>query len=73
MDDKNTMIGSMAVMDFPSEKELHEWIDQEPYVKGKVWKSIEIIRCNVKKPWHFNRPKSFFSSHEVACKITEIV
>lgn len=60
LDDSNKMIGSMAVMDFPSEKELQKWLDQEPYVTGGVWKSIEVIKCDVKKPWKFNRPQSFF-------------
>ncbi len=60
LDDDNTMIGSMAVMDFPSEKELQAWLNREPYVTGKVWKSVEVIKCNVKTPWQFNRPQSFF-------------
>ncbi len=64
LDDNQNMIGSVAIMDFSSEKELHKWLDQEPYVTGKVWKSIEIIRCNVKTPWQFNRPKSFFELRE---------
>jgi len=62
LDDNNNMIGSMAVMDFPSEKELQEWLDREPYVTGEVWKTIEVFKCNVKKPWKFNRPQSFFES-----------
>lgn len=60
LDDNNKMIGSMAVMDFPSEKELQEWLDREPYVTGKVWRSVEVIKCNVKTPWQFNRPQKFF-------------
>ena len=62
LDDKGTMIGSMAVMDFPSEKELQEWFKYEPYITGKVWKTIEVFKCSVKKPWKFNRPQSFFES-----------
>ena len=62
LDNNDTMIGSMAVMNFPSEKGLHEWLEKEPYVTGGVWKSIEIIKCNVKTPWQFNRPRSFFKS-----------
>lgn len=30
--DDGTMKGSMYVVDFPSEKELQEWLNQEPYV-----------------------------------------
>ena len=54
------MIGSMLLMDFPSRKELDEWLDKEPYIIGKVWKSIEILKCNVRDPWQFNRHKEFF-------------
>jgi hypothetical protein len=62
LDDDERMIGSMAIMDFPSEKELHAWLQREPYVVGDVWREIEIFKCNVKKPWKFNRPKEFFDS-----------
>src|ERR1700759_374018 len=55
LDDDGEMIGSMAVMNFPSEKELNEWLGTEPYITGKVWKSVEVIKCNVKRPWKFNR------------------
>jgi len=61
LDDKGKMIGSMAVMDFSTEKELKAWLKREPYVVGKVWKKIEVYKCNVKNPWKFNRPKAFFN------------
>lgn len=64
LDDDGNMIGSMAVMDFPSRKELQDWLDSEPYATGGVWKSIEVIKCDVKMPWKFNRPRSFFESRE---------
>jgi uncharacterized protein YciI len=60
LDDQGRMIGSMAVVDFPSETELHQWLEREPYVTGDVWRTIEINRCNVKNPWKFNRPREFF-------------
>jgi len=60
LDENGEMVGSMAVMDFPSEKELQEWLKREPYVTGKVWKKLEIYKCNVKYPWKFNHPQSFF-------------
>lgn len=68
LDDKEIMIGSMAVMDFPSEKELKEYLKKEPYVIGKVWKKIEIYKCNVKNPWKFNRSQSFFELREKLSK-----
>ena len=64
LDDNNKMIGSMAIMDFYSRKELDEWLKQEPYVVGNVWKTVEVSKCNVKRPWKFNRPRSFFESRE---------
>lgn len=60
--DDGTMKGSMLMMDFPSEKELNEWLDIEPYVIGKVWEKIEIHKCKTRDPWQFNRPKEFFES-----------
>lgn len=62
LDNKEKMIGSMAVLDFPSEKELQDYLKGEPYVLGKVWKTIEVYKCDVKRPWKFNRPQSFFES-----------
>jgi uncharacterized protein YciI len=64
LDDEGKMIGSMAVMDFPSEKELREWLEKEPYVIGNVWKTVEVMRCNVKNPWKFNRPREFFEERK---------
>ncbi|MEK7597365.1 MAG: YciI family protein [Patescibacteria group bacterium] len=60
LDDDEKMIGSMAMLDFPSEKELQEYLKREPYITGKVWKTVEVSKCNVKRPWKFNRPQSFF-------------
>jgi len=62
LDDDGKMIGSMTVLDFHSEKELQKYLKREPYVVGKVWKTVEVYKCNVKKPWKFNRTQSFFES-----------
>lgn len=60
LDDNGNMKGSMLMMDFPSEKELKEWLEKEPYVTGKVWQTITIHKCNTRDPWQFNKPKEFF-------------
>jgi len=60
LNDEGKMIGSMAVLDFPSKKELQDYLKREPYVTGKVWQTVEISKCNIKRPWKFNRPQSFF-------------
>ncbi len=64
LNDNNEMIGSMLLMDFTSEQALHDWLDNEPYVTGKVWESVEISKCNVRDPWQFSRPQSFFESRK---------
>ena len=56
------MKGSMLMMDFPSEKELQDWLDVEPYVTGKVWQTVEIHKCKTRDPWQFNRLKEFFET-----------
>ncbi len=48
LDDDEKMIGSMIVCDYPSREELHEqWLKQEAYVTGNVWKTIKIHRAKV--------------------------
>jgi|SRR5882672_9159145 len=64
LDGSDRMIGSMAIMDFASEKTLQEWLNREPYINGKVWETVEIYKCSVKNPWKFNRPKSFFTKRK---------
>lgn len=47
LDDKGQMRGSAIVVDFPSRKELDDWLKIEPYVTGKVWEKIEITPCKL--------------------------
>lgn len=42
LNDKGDMIGSALIVDFPSEKEVHDWIHNDPYTKGGVWKQVEV-------------------------------
>jgi len=42
LDDEGRMVGSMLVLDFPSRAELDEWLQDEPYYRGKVWDKITI-------------------------------
>jgi len=59
-DKDGNMNGSMIMVDFPSRKELDEWLKNEPYAVGGVWKKIEIYLCSTRDPWQFNRPKEWF-------------
>lgn len=47
LDDDGKMIGSLLVMEFPSRKELDEYLANEPYVVERVWERIEVERMNV--------------------------
>ncbi len=47
LNDNGDTIGSMRVMDFPSRRELDEWLDYEPYVINGVWKEIDIKPCKM--------------------------
>lgn len=62
LNDDSTMKGSLYIVDFPSEKELQDWLDKEPYVVGNVWQEITVHKSNTRDPWQFNKQKSFFTS-----------
>lgn len=47
LDDNGQMCGSVGIFEFPSRKELDEYLAKEPYVTAKVWEKIEIIPCKV--------------------------
>jgi len=43
LDDEGNMIGSVMIVDYPSKEVLEkEWLDNEPYVTGDVWRKIDI-------------------------------
>jgi len=58
--DDGSMKGSMYVVSFSSEAELHGWLDKEPYVQNGVWKDITIHKSNTRDPWQFNRSEEWF-------------
>jgi len=47
LNDDRKAIGSMIICEFPSRKELEQWLKEEPYVTGNVWKTIDIKRAQV--------------------------
>ena len=42
LDESGTMIGSAAIVDFPSRADLDAWLERDPYVTQGVWQKIEI-------------------------------
>ena len=47
LDDAGSMIGSMIIYDASSRSELEQWLSKDPYVTGKVWKTMTIHRAQV--------------------------
>lgn len=47
LDEKENMIGSIMVCEFPSRQDLDDWLKVEPYVVGNVWQDIDIQPCKV--------------------------
>ena len=48
LDDDSNMVGSIVIADYPSKEILlTEWLNNEPYVIGNVWKEIDIKPCKV--------------------------
>jgi len=48
LNEKERMAGSIIICEFHSEDRLRkEWLDQEPYILGDVWKTVEIKRAQV--------------------------
>lgn len=35
------------VVNFPSRKDVDEWLAREPYMTAKVWEHVEIIPCKI--------------------------
>lgn len=47
LDGEGDMRGSVMIVDFDNEEDLKNWLDNEAYVKGNVWKDVDIIPCQV--------------------------
>lgn len=47
LDDSGKMVGSVLICDFEDRAELDKWLEIEPYVKGDVWRKIEVKSCKV--------------------------
>lgn len=47
LNEDGQMIGSVMILNYPSRKELDDWLRIEPYVINNVWEKIEITPCKV--------------------------
>ena len=42
LDKEGKMMGSVMIVQFENEEGLKQWLDNDPYVTGNVWKQIEV-------------------------------
>ena len=47
IDEGGAMRGSVLIMDFETREEFDRYLENEPYVIGKVWREIEVKPCRV--------------------------
>ena len=43
LNDDEQMCGSVMVSEFESREALDEWLKNDPYITGDVWKDIEVL------------------------------
>ena len=42
LDDDSNMRGSIMIVQFETQEDFQKWYDNEPYITGNVWKTIEV-------------------------------
>lgn len=42
LDNEGNMRGSVMIVQFETKEEFQKWYDNEPYITGGVWKTIEV-------------------------------
>ena len=47
LDENGKMCGSVMILEYPSRKELDEWLKNEPYILNKVWETWDIKECKI--------------------------
>ena len=47
LDEEGKMKGSVLVLEFPDRASLDEYLESEPYIREKVWETVEVETMNV--------------------------
>jgi uncharacterized protein YciI len=45
LDESDSMVGSMLVLDVASRDDLDKWLQEDPYVTGNVWQDVTVTPC----------------------------
>jgi uncharacterized protein YciI len=46
LDEHDSMIGSVMIVDLPDRAGVDAWLQSEPYLTGGVWKTIDVKSCH---------------------------
>ena len=47
LNDESKMIGSVYILEVSSRQKIDEWLSNEPYMKQKVWDTVQVLPCRV--------------------------
>lgn len=47
LNDKGDMCGSTMILEMSSKSDVEKYLENEAYVKEKVWEKVEILECKV--------------------------
>ena len=47
LNDQGNMHGSMLIVQLENEDEVKKWVEEDPYITGKVWEKIEIFSFRI--------------------------
>ena len=47
LNEYDNMHGSMLVVQLQNEDEVKKWVEEDPYITGKVWEKIEIFSFRI--------------------------
>jgi uncharacterized protein YciI len=47
LNEQGNMHGSMIIVQLENEEAAQQWVNEDPYIKGKVWEKIEILPFRV--------------------------
>ncbi len=47
LNDKEDMCGSTIFLEMDSREDVDKYIENEPYIKSKVWEKVTVVACKI--------------------------